>query len=125
MAAETPLGRAFLAVDHRVPFADRAAALDLQRLKIAHDVDRITAATGALAADRAVAALVGVGGLAGERKLARAAAAVALERYRHGATPRSAAFSGRCAGGRADNQAGRIRGSRISHRNLAPGTRRG
>src|SRR4029077_17958499 len=99
-------------------------ALDLQRLKIAHDVDRITAAAGALAADRAVAALVGVGGWAVERELHRAAAARTFETHRHGATPRSAVFSGRCAGGRADNRAGRIPGSRILDRNPVPGTRR-
>src|SRR5205814_3610526 len=64
MPAEMPLRRAFYAADHRVPFADRAAALNLKRLGIAHDVDRITPAAGAFAAARAVAALVGAGGVA-------------------------------------------------------------
>src|SRR5262252_8982157 len=92
MTAETPFGRAFLAVDHRVPCADRAAPRDLQRGEIAHDVDRVTAAAGALAADRAIAALVGVGGMAVERELDHATAARTFETDRHRAIPRSIAF---------------------------------
>src|ERR1700716_971674 len=115
MAAEMPLGRAFLAVDRRVPDADRTAALDLQRVGLAHDVDRITAAAGALAADRAIAALVGVGGVAVEREADRAAAARAFETDRHGISfsarvnlPKAAAASAkRTVCGRADNPGSR------------------
>src|SRR5262249_47982220 len=123
MPAETSFGRAFLAVDHRVPCADGAAALDFQRREIAHDVDGVTAAAGALAADRAVAALVRVGGVAVEREFDGAAAARAFETHRHGATPPSAASSERSFDGPADNRAGRIPGSRTSDRTSAPETK--
>src|SRR5439155_2456247 len=82
-AAEMPLGRAFLAVDHRVPDANRAPARDFKTVGNAHDVDRIPAAARALAADRAIAALVGVGAVAVEGKPDRAAAAGAFETHRH------------------------------------------
>src|SRR5207248_7689373 len=102
------------------PFADRAAALEFERREIAHDVDSIPAAAGAFAADRAIAALVGVGGVAVERELDGAAAARAFEAHRHGATPLSTASSERSAGGPADSRAGRIPGSRISDKSSAP-----
>src|ERR1700730_17485368 len=78
-----PLGRAFLAVDHRVPDTDRTSAGDLQAVGDTHDIDRIAAAARAFAADRAVAALVGVGAVAGGRGFECAAAARALETHRH------------------------------------------
>src|ERR1700688_4338655 len=84
-AAEMPRRRAGGAVDHRVPDPDRAPPADLERLRHAHDVDRISAAAGALPADRAIAALVGVGGVAVERETDRAATARTLEADRHGA----------------------------------------
>src|SRR5580704_15576088 len=99
-----PLGRAFLAVDHRVPDADRTSAGDLQAVGDTHDIDRIPAAARALAADRAIAALVGVGAVAVEREFNRATTARAFETHRHGATPGSAAFSGRCARGPAGSR---------------------
>ncbi len=51
------------------------AALNLQALRIPREVDRITAAALGLAANRAVAALVGVGVLAGQAERDRAAMA--------------------------------------------------
>src|SRR6266581_8463681 len=123
MAAEMPRRRAGGAVDHRVPDPDRAPPLNLKSVRHSHDVDRIPAAAGALATDRAVAALVGVGGVAVEREAHRAAAARAFETDRHAATPRAMAFSGRCAGGRAGSRAGQIPDSRVSGKIRAPGTR--
>src|SRR4051812_16782441 len=79
-----PLRRSGLAVDHGVPDADGAAALHLQARRVAHDVDRISAAAGALAANGAIAALIGVGGVAVERETHRAAAARAFKTHRHG-----------------------------------------
>src|SRR5205085_11137347 len=87
LAAKTSLGRAFLTINHRMPFADRTTALDLQRLEIAHDVDRVTAAAAALAADRAIAAPAGEGGLAVARVFDRAEAAGAFRSQQIGFTP--------------------------------------
>src|SRR5690606_11357720 len=59
--------------------ADVVLALYLQRFRIAADIDRITAAALRLAADRTVAALIGNGGGAVQRKLHSAAMTGAFE----------------------------------------------
>src|SRR5205807_6599850 len=129
--------RTFDTIDHRVPDADRAPTLHLKCARHPHDIDRISAAAGALAADRAIAALVGVGGVAVEREFDRAAAARAFQTHRHSSLRyQSAAFAAPvtatrlpalceriCAGGPAGRRAGQIRDSRAWGNNQAPGTK--
>src|SRR5262245_50885461 len=55
--------------------ADRALALDLQRVEGAHDVDGVSPAARRLAADRAVAKLIRIRRVALQREAHRAAAA--------------------------------------------------
>src|SRR5579862_7831844 len=92
MAAEMPRCRAGGAVDLRVPDADRAPEFYLKCVGYTHDIDRIPAAAGAFSADRAIAPLIGVGGVAVEGETDCATAARGFEADRHGATPRSRAF---------------------------------
>jgi hypothetical protein len=63
--------------------ADRSLAFDLQRVRIAHDVDGEAAAARGLAADRAIAELVGIGRVALDAETHRLAAAGTFEQFRH------------------------------------------
>jgi len=91
-AAEMALAAAHLAValaaaDFGAVDAQRLAPGDEEGSRITHDVDGETAAPRGLAADRAIAELVGIGRVGGDRKPHGAAAARALERDRHGSAP--------------------------------------
>src|SRR3984885_15157238 len=77
------VGRARFAVDRRVPYPERALAAHFKRVGYPHDVDCITTAAGALAADRAIAALVGVRRMTVNCETDRAAATGAFETHRH------------------------------------------
>src|SRR5690606_8784707 len=81
-AAEAAFARTLLASDLRVEDGDILPAFDLQRVGEAHDVDRVAAAAGRLAADRAVAAHVGIGRRRLDGETDRAAMAGALEAHR-------------------------------------------
>src|SRR5690348_7829244 len=88
---EMALGAALLAmpftvVDHGMVDADCFPAPDLHRLLIAHDIDGETAAARGLAADRAIAKLIGIGRVAHHAEMNRATAARAFELPGHDLT---------------------------------------
>src|SRR5579872_17788 len=83
LLAVIPVGRAFPPIDRRVPHADRLFAAYFKSVSYPHDVNCISAAARALAADRAIAALIGVGRVAVDREADRTAAARAFETHRH------------------------------------------
>src|SRR6478672_8548799 len=78
-----PVGRAFMAVDCCIPYPERAFAFHFKSVGSAHDIDRVSAATRALAANRAIAALIWVGRVAVDAEPDRAAATGAFETHRH------------------------------------------
>src|SRR5665213_2703252 len=98
------LGRALLAIDHRAPHPEGAPSRHLKSAGQPHNIDRISAAAGALAADRAIAALIRVGGVAVDGKAHRAAPARSVEMHWHGFTLAPAVSAGRCADGQADSR---------------------
>src|SRR5262249_57789588 len=81
--AVMPIGRAFMAVDRGIPYPKRAFAFHFKSVGLAHNVDRVSAATRALAADRAIAALIRVRRVAVDAEADRAAATGAFETHRH------------------------------------------
>src|SRR5215475_13697095 len=78
-----PIGRAFMAVDRRIPYPKRAFAFHFKSVGLAHNVDRVSAATRALAADRAIATLIRVRRVAVDAEADRAAATGAFETHWH------------------------------------------
>src|SRR5215472_16879163 len=90
--AVMPVGRAFMAVDRRIPYPERASAFHSKSGGNPHDIDRVSTATRALAADRAIAALIRVRRVAVDAEADRAAATGTFETHRHvsllGALPR-------------------------------------
>src|SRR5690606_2042672 len=97
MLAEMPLCRTGLLrftriADFCMVNRDVFAALDLHAIGIAADVGGITAAALRLAADRAIATLVGVGGIAVEFETYGATLAGAFQL--HGSSSRKLAISG-------------------------------
>ena len=74
-----------IALDLRAEAADLVFAFDLQRCGIGREVDCEAAAARRLAADRAVAELVGDRGMAFDREMHGSAAAGPFERDRHDA----------------------------------------
>ena len=78
-----PVGRALIAVDRRIPYPERAFTFHFESVGEAHDIDRVSAATRALAADRAIAALIWVRRVAVDAEGDRAAATGAFETHRH------------------------------------------
>jgi hypothetical protein len=81
------LAVALVVADFGVIDAQCPAPGDGQGPRVAHDVDGEAAAARGLAADRAIAELVGIGRVRGDRKPHGAAAARALESDRHGSAP--------------------------------------
>src|SRR3984893_10507668 len=78
-----PVGRAFTAVDRCIPQPERPFAFHFKSLGDAHYIDRLSAATRALAANRAIAALIRVRRVAVDAEADRAAATGAFETHRH------------------------------------------
>src|SRR5512133_1211533 len=72
-----------MAVDRRIPYPERAFALHFERVGEPHNIDRVSATTRALAADRAIAALIRVRRVAVDAEADRAAATGAFETHRH------------------------------------------
>ena len=81
--AVMPVGRALMAVDRCIPYPERAFAFHFKSVVYAHDIDRVSAATRTLAADRSIAALIRVRCVAVDAEADRAAATRAIEMYRH------------------------------------------
>src|SRR6516162_9992559 len=77
------VGRALMAVDRCIPYPKPAFVLHFKSVGYAHDVDRVATATRALAADRAIAALIRVRRVAVDAEADRAAATGAFETHRH------------------------------------------
>src|SRR5262245_13450994 len=77
-----PVGRALMAVDRGIPYPKGAFAFHFKSVGLAHDIDRISAATRALSADRAIAALIRVRRVAVDAEADRAAATGAFETHR-------------------------------------------
>src|SRR5262249_35715260 len=71
------------AVDRCIPYSEHAFSSHSKRGGYAHDVDRVSAAPSALAADRAIAALVRVRGVAVDADADRTAATGPVETHRH------------------------------------------
>src|SRR5215471_6268969 len=86
--AVMPVGRAFMAVDRCIPYPERAFAFHFKSVGYAHDIDRVSAPTCALAADRAIAALIRVRRVAVDAEADRAAATGAFETHRYWKPPR-------------------------------------
>src|SRR5262249_34143102 len=81
--AVIPVGRAFMAADRCVPYPERAFAFHSKSVGYAHNIDRVSAPTRALAADRAIAALIRVRRVAVDAEGDRAAATGTFETHRH------------------------------------------
>jgi hypothetical protein len=58
--AVMPIGRALTAVDRCIPYPKRGFAYHFKSIGYTHDIDRVPATARALAADRAIAALIRV-----------------------------------------------------------------
>src|ERR1700730_9222161 len=78
-----PVGRPLTAVDRCIPQPERPFAFHFKSLGDAHDIDRVSAATRALAADRAIASLIRVRRVAVDAEADRTAATRAFETHRH------------------------------------------
>src|ERR1700758_4602640 len=76
------VGRALMAVDRCIPYPKPAFALHFKSVGYPHDVDRVATATRALAADRAIAALIRARRVAVDAEADRAAATGAFETHR-------------------------------------------
>jgi hypothetical protein len=81
--AVMPVGRAFMAVDRCIPYPERGFAFHFDSVGYAHDIDRVSAAARALAADRAIAALIRVRRVALDAEADSAAATRAFETHWH------------------------------------------
>src|ERR1700739_3273767 len=81
--AVMPVGRAFTAVDRCIPQPERPFAFHFKSLGDAHYIDRVSAAARALAADRAIAALIRVRRVAVDAEADGAAATGAFETHWH------------------------------------------
>src|ERR1700746_2907119 len=98
--AVMPVGRALMAVDRRIPCPERALAFHFESVGYAHDIDRLSAATRALAANRAITALIWVRRVAVDAEADRAAATGAFETHRHWKPPRKRCSSSEACSGK-------------------------
>src|SRR5215469_15627846 len=71
------------AVDRRIPHPERAPAFDFESVGSGHDIDRVSAGARALAADRAIAALIRVRCVTVDAEADRSTATGAFETHRH------------------------------------------
>src|SRR5215813_10745514 len=94
--AVMPVGRASMAFDRCIPYPERGFAFHFKRVGYAHDIDRVSSATRALAADRAIAALIRVRRVAVDAEADRAAATGAFETHRHSTSLERGSGQERC-----------------------------